>query len=65
MAKCIREEEATKFLLKWLITKGWEIVASDYPQSGTGKALHPNDTDDKTLGIIIPDIIAIKFYWGR
>jgi len=35
----------------------------DFPQSGTGYCLHPNEqieNNHKTKGIIIPDIVAVK-----
>ena len=50
----------TKAILKWLIDAKWEIICFDFPQSGTGKVLHPNNTRSKTDGAIIPDIIAYK-----
>lgn len=60
MARCLTEEKVTKTIIKWLVKRGWEIIAFDFPQSGTGIALHPNNTTSKTEGIIIPDIIAYK-----
>ena len=56
----MKEENVTKTLLKWLTEAQWEIVCFDFPQSGTGKVLHPNTTTSKTEGAIIPDIIAYK-----
>ena len=46
--------------MKWLHSEGWEIVCYDFPQSGTGRVLHPSNTTSKTAGAIIPDIVAIK-----
>lgn len=60
MAGRIREEHVTKALLQWLIDSQWEIICFDFPQSGTGKVLHPDNTNSKTEGAIIPDIVAIK-----
>ena len=60
MARGMKEEEVTKQMLKWLVQNGWEIICFDFPQSGTGRQLHPNDRSSKTKGIIIPDIVAIK-----
>lgn len=60
MARGIKEEDVTKRILKWLVQAGWEIICFDFPQSGTGRQLHPNNTKSKTKGIIIPDIVAIK-----
>lgn len=55
------EETVTKAILKQLINNGWEIVCFDFPQSGTGKMLHPNKFDsEKNKGSIIPDIVAVK-----
>ena len=60
MAGRMTEEQVTKAIVKWLVYNGWTIIAFDFPQSGTGKALHPNDTDSKTEGIWIPDIVACR-----
>lgn len=60
MAGRIREEHVTKALLQWLIDSNWKIICFDFPQSGTGKVLHPDNTNSKTEGAIIPDIVAIK-----
>ncbi len=60
MARGMSEEKVTKTLLQWLINNGWEIICYDFPQSGTGKVLHPSNTASKTDGAIIPDIIAYK-----
>lgn len=56
----IKEEQVTKSMMKWLHSHGWEIVCYDFPQSGTGRVLHPSNTSSKTEGAIIPDIVAIK-----
>lgn len=58
----MREERVTINILKWLEGNGWQIVCFDFPQSGTGILLHPNDTNrtEKNKGGIIPDIIAVK-----
>lgn len=60
MARGIKEEEVTKRILKWLVETGWEIICFDFPQSGTGRQLHPNIRTNQTDGVIIPDIVAIK-----
>ena len=52
------EEQVAKSIISWLVKTGWEIIAFDFPQSGTGRCFHPNDTDSKTDGIWIPDIVA-------
>ena len=56
----MREELVTKHIMKWLVNTGWHIICYDFPQSGTGKVLHPNDHVSKTNGVLIPDIVAIK-----
>ena len=55
------EEQVTKSLLEWLTGNHWNIVCYDFPQSGTGRVLHPNEEDsEKNKGAIIPDIVAVK-----
>lgn len=56
----MKEEDVTKGILKALMANGWKIICYDFPQSGTGRVLHPNDRESKTFGAIIPDIVAIK-----
>lgn len=56
----MREEQVTKFILKWLLDTNWEIVCFDFPQSGTGHFLHPNGSTDKNKDTINPDIVAVK-----
>lgn len=57
----MREEQVTKSILKRLTANGWEIVCFDFPQSGTGRMLHPNrSNDEKNKDGIIPDIVAVK-----
>lgn len=54
------EEQVTKAILKWLISNHWEIVCFDFPQSGTGRLLHPNGGNEKNKGAINPDIVAVR-----
>ena len=58
------EEQVTKKILEWLINNSWEIVTYDFPQSGTGKYLHPNKNirkeKSKNDKAFIPDIVAVK-----
>lgn len=58
----ISEEKVTINIIKWLKENGWEIICYDFPQSGTGIMLHPNqrNADGKNKNSIIPDIIAIR-----
>ena len=56
----MREEQVTKAMLKWLMDRNWAIVCFDFPQSGTGKVLHPNDAGEKNKKSIIPDIVAVQ-----
>jgi hypothetical protein len=58
------EEKITKKIMEWLSQNGWKIIAFDFPQSGTGKYLHPNkdirEKESKNAYAFIPDIVAIK-----
>ena len=57
------EEQVTKAFLKQLIARGWDIVCFDFPQSGTGRLLHPDiefDSEGKKIPSINPDIVAFK-----
>lgn len=57
----MKEEQVTKAILKWLLDNGWSIVCFDFPQSGTGKMLHPNgNSESKNKNTIIPDIVAVR-----
>ncbi len=58
----MREETVTKSILTWLEANNWKIICFDFPQSGTGVLLHPNNNNrtEKNKGGIIPDIIAVK-----
>ena len=55
------EERVTKQIIKWLINNNWEVLAFDFPQSGTGISFKKDDFDnEKNKESIIPDIIAVK-----
>ena len=55
------EEQVTKAILTSLIECGWVIIAYDFPQSGSGKMLRPNDNiSEKNKGGLIPDVVAVK-----
>ena len=55
------EEQVTKAIMAWLMSNGWHIICFDFPQSGTGRVLHPNSaTGEKNKDSIIPDIVAVK-----
>lgn len=56
------EEDVTKAVIAWLKGLQFEIIHFDYPGSGTGKPLHPNQEfrTNKNAGAIIPDIIASR-----
>ncbi len=56
----MREEHVTKAILKWLLDNRWKIICFDFPQSGTGRFLHPNGTSEKNKGAINPDIVAVR-----
>lgn len=55
------EEQVTLSLLSWLTARGWEILCYDFPQSGTGRMLHPDSAQgEKNLGAVVPDIVAVR-----
>lgn len=54
------EERVTKAILKYLIQNNWKIICFDFPQSGTGKYIHPNASCSQNLDAIIPDVVAYK-----
>lgn len=58
----MREERVTINIIRWLEQTGWSILCYDFPQSGTGLMIHPNNVNksEKNKGGIIPDIIAIR-----
>jgi hypothetical protein len=58
----LTEAEVTIGILEWLKSNNWEILAYDFPQSGTGLVLHPDKRvgSTKNKNSIIPDIIAAK-----
>ena len=57
----MREEKVTKEIIKSLKQNGWFIFSFDFPQSGTGCLILPdNSNSNKNKDSIIPDIIAIK-----
>jgi hypothetical protein len=62
MERRLTEERITKSIISWLEKNGWFIICFDFPQSGTGKIIHPNTRKDslKNRSAIIPDIVAVK-----
>lgn len=56
----ITEEFVTLRIVDWLKNSGWRIISYDFPQSGTGFALRPDEISSKNKGVIIPDIVAEK-----
>jgi hypothetical protein len=56
------EEFVTLSVMRTLIGKGWTILTYDYPKSGTGIMLHPEERGEahKNKASIIPDIVAVK-----
>lgn len=55
------EEKVTTMILAHLKQSGWQILCFDFPQSGTGRMLHPDDAAaGKNSDSIIPDIVAVK-----
>jgi len=58
--KLISEEIITASVLDWLKKHEWSIISYDFPQSGTGYIIHPDYSNNKNKGLIIPDIVALK-----
>jgi len=56
----MREETITINFVRELKSKGWIVIAFDFPQSGTGMILHPKNSTGKLDDSYIPDIIAYK-----
>lgn len=56
----MKEEFVTRSIIDFLKIKGWKIFTFDYPQSGRGHLIQPNDRTHKNKKSIIPDIIAYK-----
>lgn len=56
----MKEEFVTRSIIDFLKSRGWIIDSYDYPQSGRGDLIHPNDRRYKNKKSIIPDIIAYK-----
>lgn len=54
------EEKVTKAILGFLMGRGWRIISFDFPQSGTGRSLHPCGSASKNDGVLIPDVVAVK-----
>ena len=62
MERRITEEQVTKVILNWLESNDWKIICFDFPQSGTGISLHPNQElrTSKNKGAFIPDIVSVR-----
>lgn len=56
----ITEEFVTTKIVDWLKLNGWRVLCFDFPQSGTGFSLRPNNSSSKSRDVIIPDIVAMK-----
>lgn len=57
----MREESVTKKIMKYLQKNNWQIIAYDFPQSGTGIMILPdNNISSKNKDSIIPDIVAYR-----
>ncbi|MBE6060273.1 MAG: hypothetical protein E7215_08895 [Clostridium sulfidigenes] len=54
------EENITIELVRILRGLGWDIISFDFPQSGTGLDLKPNDSNEKNKDNYKPDIIVAK-----
>lgn len=55
----MKEEAITLAVVKFLRAHGFEIIAFDYPGSGSGLRLSPDNRSSKNNGII-PDVIAFR-----
>ena len=53
----VTEEQVTKKIMAELDELGFDIIAFDFPQSGTGVLLHPEKSELPKINL---DIIAIK-----
>ena len=60
----MNEGKVTKNLIRFLKNNGWNVVAFDYPQSGTGRNFRPSkefqEENNKNKNHVIPDILAVK-----
>src|SRR5699024_6514275 len=56
----MRESDVTLTLRNYFIKKDWEILAFDFPQSGTGTIIKQNYSNEKNKDSIIPDLIVRK-----
>ena len=58
----MNEEQVTEAVEEYLESEGWTMFAVDYPTSGSGLRLHPNDREagTKHSGSIVPDIVAYE-----
>ena len=60
----MNEAKLTKKSISFLKSTGWNIIAFDYPQSGTGKNFKSSSRcvkeNQKNKEHIIPDILAVK-----
>lgn len=56
------EERVTEAIEEHLEAEGWTMFAVDYPTSGSGLRLHPNDREEGTkhAGSIVPDVVAYR-----
>ena len=60
----VTEQQVTQKVIEFLSSHSWTIIAYDFPQSGTGFMLRPNNTKSKNKDAIIPDIVALKLNRG-
>lgn len=58
----MKEEQVTEAIENHLKKAGWTMFAVDYPTSGSGLRLHPNDREAGTKhgGSIVPDVVAYR-----
>ena len=56
--EAVTEELVTLSIIRFLKSMKFDIISFDFPQSGTGMVLHPNNRLGKNEGVLIPDVIA-------
>lgn len=58
----MEEERITDRIVDFLEELGWTVLSFDYPETGLGVTLHPDDREPgtKNAGMIVPDVIAIQ-----
>lgn len=61
---CMTEAEVTLALRKIFLDNRWQILAFDFPQSGTGTIIQQDNSCEKNKNAIVPDLVAKKANMG-